>query len=438
MPFGAWILLCVVSGAALAKRPAAALGLSVAGFVAVPFADQTLVRVPAVPYLHPFAWFLLACTVASAITRLIEEHIARPSADEKSQRVFIRIPGAPLVLLVLAAAAMMYQAQSYHDQGTKLLMNQILVPLLAYSLLRDAVHRDQEAPRKVAVAVVCIGCSEAVVTVIMKLHIIPQLYSTAYSSAYYWYPPQGRALGTTDHPEVLAFLMMVCIALVPNLRSVRRQAIALLLLFGTLALTAERVPLLLALMIALFSVFRRREVSSRTRRGIALCVAIGIPAIYFSNLLSLLLSRVGNDDGSAAARSIAWRVGLGVLPHYLFSGGGLAHSTQVASSLITTSFESPFIVYSIAYGALFTAVVFLCQANLAFGGARYNRTVEGSAVACLSALAYAQLFSSVATESLVGPLIGVVLALSSSRWRRLAHVHYSLSLEEIPFGAYGK
>jgi hypothetical protein len=261
---------------------------------------------------------------------------------------------------------------------------------------------------------VYVGLLEVGVIGIIKLHIISQVYASSYAATYSWYPPGTRAIGTTDHPEVLALFLMTCIALVPNLATAKRQVAAMVITLVGLALTGERLPLVLAIAIMAISFARRPTTGVRIRFAIVVTAVIGLGIAAYSSLFSVVLHRIGNDQGSISNRWTAWHEALSLVPHNVIAGVGLNGTTGLEHQL-GASFESPLLIFSVSYGLIITSCLLLSQAWMALRHWRYEPLVVGSSSAILAVLLYIEFFNSIATETLIGPIVGLTMGLSMCR-----------------------
>jgi hypothetical protein len=414
LPLEIWLALCLGFSIIVRTKPVALLVATLAGYVFIPFAAvSSFVHVPAhVLALNPFAWLLIVYFIYTAVF----VSLPKGNAPASGREVSFHIPVLSMFLLIFAIAMIILQCLSYQNQGLLDVANQIVCPLLAIPILRRAVNLDPDSPPLLARWVVYIGMVEAGLVLLIKLHLIHQLFNSSFLSAYSWYPPGGRSLGTMDHPEVLGLFSMACIALVPNLRGSVRQLTATLLLFASLVLAAERLPLAIAILILMVSFFRKSSASRGSKKAIAAFVMLSvITVIGASSVLSLVYARVANDGGSTAARTLSWYTGASVVTHYPLTGVGVSGVTAVAKSLLEISFESPFFVFGIAFGLLPTVLLFISQASIALSGSPRKRAVVGSVVGVFAVLVYVQLFSSITVETAAGPIAGLMIALAMCR-----------------------
>ena len=333
----------------------------------------------------------------------------------RSQEVIEAIEGAAGVLAALAlffliALAFTYTSTSYHTLA--LLRNQVLVPILVFILVRMAIADRADAGIKLARVLVWAGVFNSIVAILVAFRVITQPFLDQLSQNYWYYTGFTRAIGLTDHPLVLSAILVSCIPLLPTLRPRFLQAPIALLFIVTVVLTASRTGILVATVGILLLV-----IVGDARRGQRVILALGVAIggfLYGGALFSQGLSeRFADDEGSAAVRGVAARYIFENWQDYFLHGLGTGGSYSAAAAAgLTTSLESPFLMYLVDFSVVATLLYFGTMVAILLMRFKTPRPVPGARLAALACLISVVGFSSLATSTGLGGIIWFLLAIS--------------------------
>jgi hypothetical protein len=396
----AWVALCALAGWLLRRRPIVIVAVAIVIWSLVPavaayrFTGLT-VRSPI--GFHPATWFALVALAIQLLTR-----------PQALGRAVARHPfvGVALGMFVVGAALTSVLSDT---GGSRLLADQIVVPAaLALLVVAHADAAGQLLLRNVllgvAVAQSLLVFAQAAVGSIL-------LYADDYATNY-WFKPEKftRWMGTTDSPLVLTVLLGVAAALALGVRSIVLR-FGMLLMFGAaILITQSRVGGLVMGVILVLAIFRTR-LSLIARVLTTGILGIAVYVVGTSPLAGGLLNRLQDDTGSSTARELAINYVFNNLSHYLFSGGGLTSSYEVARLAgLQTSIESSMLMYAIDVGVIIAVVYFGAQLIVMV---RYGPDgwIPGVTLAGYVALVLVNASSALAFANLTGSLTWVVLAL---------------------------
>lgn len=397
--FVAFVAASIVFGLCTIHRVHAATLVATVLFALVPVVGSSVVLGPIGDDYHPGAVFSLVVLVVQLVVR--PGDYARDAA---------RAPLLVTSLLVFAAIALVTSKYGPMSFGLLVPFNQIVGPLALFALFRRSFADDPRQVSRFAGFVILLSVVEGVIALAVTWGLVEQPWKTQLSSYAFYDETFTRAMGTTDHPLILAGLLVTGVCLVPNLRSGFLQVAALVTLTAGIISTQSRTGLLLALAIVLASIIRG-GLPGRARIALASALLVGAVVFFVSPLANQLLSKFGEDGGSADARGDAVSVVLGALPTHVVLGGGAGSSRFLAQEAhLATSLENAFFMYAIDYGVI--ATLLYVGAMVAVVLSRGRRTLVGGRLAGLAAILTAASFSSIAENDAAGGLLWVALALA--------------------------
>lgn len=322
-----------------------------------------------------------------------------------------RRPGiyVTLACLLVYLGLLLALGREVSTSNLVLILNTVVAPIVLLLLVRSGASFPGMAItlRNVTLWAASI---QVVIAILSWMNGGTFLYLQYYAKFYWFSTTYTRALGTTDHPLVLALFLAAAIPLVVTLRSIFLQ-VGLMALFMTgIFLTEGRVGLLLGSIGVLYVSFRK-GMPILVRIGVVFFGAIAALLFLQSPIASGVLSRFQNDGGSTNARSLAISAFLERWQSSFFVGSGPGSSDRVAaSSGLATSFESAALIYAIDFGVIFTLLYFLVAVMLVFTS---PKSLGGAKWAAVSALIMVQGFSSLATPSASGMILWFLVALAS-------------------------
>lgn len=351
--------------------------------------------------VHPATWLVLCVFLVQMVfgPRLLVAGVARHVTTVLVGVVFVT--GAAWTSIVTGSG------------GIKLLLDQVVAPMLVFMLVVSAVQRrgDLLLLRNTILALAVAQSALAIV----QWRLGRMLFFESDYEALYWFNPLkfDRWMGTTDSPLVQALLLTVASATALSLvRSPVR--LGLLSLFGAgLLITQARTGVLVWLFLLAYAVLRS-GVQPWVRVITLTALALAAPVVASSQLTAGVLGRWGDDSGSAHARNQALEYAFSQLPHVLVSGDGLLSSYVSARNAgLITSLENSFLMYALDTGLVLTVAYFGTQLLLIV---RYGKqqVMAGATLAATIAALQQHSFSAVAASNLSGTLIWLALGLMTS------------------------
>lgn len=351
--------------------------------------------------VHPATWLVLAVFLVQMVARprLLVAAVARHVGTALVGVVFVT--GAAWTSLYVGSG------------GIKLLLDQVVAPMLVFILVVSAVQRRGDL---LLLRNTVLGLAAAQSTLaIVQWRLDRMIFFESDYETLYWFNPLkfDRWMGTTDSPLVQALLLTVASATV---LSVRRTPVrlALLSLFGAgLLITQSRTGVLIWLFLLGYSVLRS-GVQPWVRVITVTVLALAAPVAASSQLTAGVLGRWGDDAGSAQARNQAFEYALSQLPHVFFAGNGLLSSYVSARNAgLITSLENSFLMYALDTGLVLAVAYFGTQLLLIW---RYGRqqVLAGATLAAMIAALQQHTFSAVGASNLCGTLIWLALGLVTS------------------------
>lgn len=305
--------------------------------------------------------------------------------------------------LLLVGAGVWWTLRSRGHLPGPILVDQVVIPLGLFLWVRSRIENVPSEGTALPRFLVLVGAGEALLAVAgVVLH---------FQSVWGFQTDFGRQAATVNGPLPLALVLMTCIPLSVTIRSsAARLGIVVLLLAGILT-TQSRSALVVGVMCACFVIFAGRA-SVGSRVIVLLTAPIIVLAILQSTFVSGVASRFADDLGSAMLRSTAADYFWSNLRMWLVSGQGVGSSYTVARSAgLQSSFESAFYMYSVDFGFLVTVIGFGLLLLQLLVGRPWSTTVRnGGFVAAVACFILVQGYSSIATESMAGALLWVVIA----------------------------
>ena len=355
---------------------------------------------------HPATWLLLAQV---GIGLLFD---AKPLGRAFNRHLAIFLVAGFFVV----GAAVTSTLTGY--SGLRLLLDQIVGPLMLFWLITGYAFRDRPAILLVRNTIIILAVVESIIALFQFLNQRMLFYESDYLS-YYWFDPErfDRWMGTTDNPLVMALLVCIAAPLAVGLENTTlRLAAMMAMLVGALT-TQSRVGV--AVMCALFIyMLVRGRMNVFTRLLVAALIVIAGRAILSSELVTGISSRLSNDTGSSEARGLALDTFLDLVRDILLTGNGLTSNYQIGSEAgLQTSLESSFMMYAVDVGLPLTLLYFGSQVLLVLRHGYGNRLL-GVFVAAGIGVLVPHTFSAVAWSNLCGAVIWATLGILAASSRR--------------------
>lgn len=396
-----WLAACLVLACLLRARPVWAVVLVIVLWTAVPAVGGHHLTGLSSGGLgfHPATWLVLVVFVVQLFVD------PRPLADAVVRH------GLVMLTLAIFALSAFLTSRAAGGGGTRLLLDQIVGPVLVWCLVVAYAHRDVRAALLIRNSVLVTMAVQSVLAVVQS-RVGSTIFYTQDFLNIYWFDPETseRWFGTSDSPLVLSLGLVVAACLALGLRSSALRFALFVVYFLGMTITQSRTGAAALVLIIAWSVLRSRTVLwARALTAAALGVAAYLVAT--STLVSGLSSRIADDTGSTDARVRALDFVLSRWTDFFPTGHGLISSYSVARDAgLQTSLESAYLMYAVDTGILFATAYFGTQLVLV---ARYGsqKALPGATLAALLGTLVQHTFSSVAFSNFDGTFIWVALAL---------------------------
>lgn len=408
----AWLAVCLVVAWVLRARPVWALALVLVLWTSVPAVaghHLTGLRSGALGF-HPATWLVL---VVFGVQLLVNPG---PLADS-----VVRYGPVQLGMVVFALAAFL-TSRATGSGGTRLLLDQIVGPVLLWCLVVAYAHADVRALRLLRNTVLLTMAAQSALTLVQSL-LGSSIFWAADFLNIYWFDPETteRWFGTSDSPLVLSLGLVVAGCLALGVRSSAvRFGLFVLYLLGMLV-TQSRTGAAALIVVVAFSVLRAR-MALWTRALTVTALAVATYFVATSSLVAGVSGRIANDTGSTDARIRAYAFVADHWTDFFATGQGLVSSYSVARDAgLQTSLESAYLMYAVDTGIVLATLYFGVQLALVFRYAT-QRALVGGTLAALSGTLLQHTFSSVAFSNFDGTFI----------WTALGMVVVARSVDPLP------
>ena len=349
--------------------------------------------------IHPATWLVLAIFLVQLVFRPapIGGAIAR-------HRLFT-------VGAVVFVAGCAWTSRANGSGGIKLLLDQILAPLLVFILLVAYAHGRRAETLFVRNVILGLAAAQSLLTIVQS-RVGRMIFFQADYETLSWFNPLkfDRWMGTTDSPLILAYLLCVASAFAVGVRHVALRFLLLGLYLVSVLITQSRTGVGVVCGIILYAVLRSRMVVW-ARALAAAFVAVSGFILVTSTLVAGFASRLADDTGSADARQRALAFIFGNWTGYLFAGEGLTASYTVGRGAgLATSIESSILMYAVDVGWALALVYFGTQLMLIVRHG-FGHRLAGASIAALVAFVLPHVSSALAWSNLSGMLLWTTLAL---------------------------
>lgn len=402
----AWLLVCVVLAWLTRRRPLDATLVAMGVWVAVPAYAGGLVTGHSTGLLgvHPASWLVLV--VAALQVLQAPADLARVVA----QRLHLVVAMG----LVVAVAALTTQQRG--TGGLALLVDVVVVPVLMFLLVLASVDHDPRAARRARTTVIALAAAAAAFALVQWTAGRMLLYETQLATRYWFREDFDRYLATLDSPLTLSMLLCVAMPLLVGLRRAGVQFALVALFVGGTLVTQSRTGVVLVGVLAVWVVIRSQAPAHV--RLLSLCaLGGGAAALLGSGIAAGVAARFADDQGSAGARTDAFRFFAETWQEYPVVGHGLTASYRYADlGGLQTSLENSFLMYAVDIGLLFALVYFGAQLLLVGEAWTRSAPLPGARVAAVVAFLLPMTYNALATRSASGALLWVVLALGVARY----------------------
>ncbi|MBT1191094.1 O-antigen ligase family protein [Rhodococcoides kroppenstedtii] len=377
-------------------------------YLALPFYASTLLiggSVGLIPQLHPSTWLIVAAALVACAT------VGKRTNVESFYFWFYM---AMMFFVVFATITTWWYSKS---TGLKVVIDQIIGPILLFTLLRGEYRRVPQRIFAIRNALLAGVVLNIVVAYAVVTEAIQQPHRDLYKSIFGVFPAPDRGFGLTDQPLALAFVIMVALPLVLSLRSWPLRVIITFVMLAGVLLTQSRLGVVVAIVAVAYLIFQAETPIRRI--GSVLVFFIILFYFYRSDLYDGVQRRFEYDSGSTLARSYGWEFALDNWQAFWWTGGGAGSVYRtVREAGANTSLESAFTIYGFDFGFVGTALFFgfLVAAVLR---ARHN-SIRGARLAAALALVVVQTYSSISTQSAAGCVFWLAIALATCGTREVA------------------
>jgi hypothetical protein len=393
--------LMVVAAVLLRTRPVIAVLLALTLWVALPaVAVPGLTGQLAGPLaIHPATWLVLAVFALQLVFR------PRPIGATVARHPLLILSG------IIFIGGCVWTSQANSSGGLKLLLDQILAPLLAFLILVSYARSDQRTVLLIRNTIIALAASQAVLTLVQARLGRMLLFEAAYATLPWFNPLKfDRWMGTADSPLILAFLLCVAAGLAIGVRNVALRFGLLGLYLVSVLITQSRTGVGIICAVILYSVLRSR-MAIWARALASLAVAGAGYVLVTSTLVAGFASRLADDTGSADARRRAIGFIFANWAGYLFAGEGLTASYTVGRGAgLATSIESSILMYAVDVGWALTLVYFGAQLALILRHG-FRHRVAGVTIAASIAFVLPHVSSALAWSNFTGIFLWSTLAL---------------------------
>ena len=398
------LILCIgltlLVALVLRTRPVVAAALALVLWGAIPavaahqFTGQSLGPLA----IHPATWLVLWVFLVQLVFR------PAPIGGAITRHPLITLGAAIFV------GGCAWTSIANDSGGLRLLLDQIVAPVLIFILLVAFAHQNARDTLLVRNTVLTLAAAQSLLTIVQSILGQMWLYQADYETLPWFNPLKfDRWMGTTDSPLALAYLLCVAAALAIGIRNVALRFVLLGLYLVSVLITQSRTGVVIVCAVILYAVLRSSmAIWARGLAGLAV-VAVGYVLIT-STLVVGFASRLADDTGSADARQRALAFIFGNWTGYLFAGEGLTASYTVARGAgLATSIESSILMYAVDVGWALALVYFGGQLGLILRHG-FRHRLPGASIAALAAFALPQVSSALAWSNMSGTLLWTTLA----------------------------
>ncbi|ADG73805.1 hypothetical protein Cfla_0896 [Cellulomonas flavigena DSM 20109] len=403
---GAWLLACLTLAWLARRRPLDATLVALAVWVLVPAAAGGLLTGHSTGLLgiHPASWLVLA---------VVGVQVLRAPAD-LARVVAQRLHLVVALTLVVAVAAL--TTQQLGTGGLALLVDVVVVPALMFLLVLTSIDDDPRAARRARTTVLALAAVCAAFALVQWSAGRLLLYEDQFATRYWFREDFDRYMATLDSPLTLSMLLCVALPLLVGLRRAGVQFALVALFVGGTVVTQSRTGVVLVGVLAVWVVIRSQAPAHV--RLLSLCaLGGGTAALLGSGIAAGVAARFTDDEGSAGARTDAFRFFAETWQDYPVLGRGLTASYRYAAlGGLQTSLENSFLMYAVDIGILFALVYFGAQLLLVAEAWTRSTPLPGARVAATVAFVLPMTYNALAARSASGALLWVALALGVARY----------------------
>lgn len=304
------------------------------------------------------------------------------------------------------------------DLGTIVL--QLVAPTMLFLVLRMRSTDHPGLLSTVARMLVLVTSAEALLILGVWSGVVPQPWLSTLEGLRWWSVDSSRMLGTFDHPLVAALWMSAAVPLTGVLRTRWARIAAPVLLVVGVALTGSRLALFAAVLSVAVLILRSRVAA--LVKAVALgAAAIGLTVFLGSAAGAIVSDRLEDDGGSSSARLKTIGLAIDQWRETAVIGRGFGASEQVTrNALIGNTFENPFLMFSIDFGLVATVLFFVAVAALVLTRGPRPEPVRGARTAAALTLISLLGFNSLSTNTPIGLLLFLLLAIVPGNDREAA------------------
>jgi O-Antigen ligase len=405
----AWIACCFALSILLRRRPAILVAISLVVWAAVPAVAGSVVTGIASGSLSlaPSTWLVVAILVVQVL------YDVRAILWEIGHRILVY-----LALFLVILVAFLATKTSPGGSGLVLFADQIAAPVTLFMIVCIALRARPADMFLLRNTIIGVATAESVLAIVQySTHSI--IFYRSYFLTNYWFNEVkfDRWMGTIDQPLALSFLVCVAVPLVAGMRQVWLQTPILILMAIGVVITQSRTGVAVVGLGIVYVIVRSRIPGIAKVLSLVAMSVVGY-FVFSSSLIAGVAGRVEFDEGSAAARQDALNYFFNHWLDYFFTGGGISFSYRFAElGGLETSLESAILMYAIDIGVVFSLLYFGVQLVIVLRSA-LRPGCPGLFLAGVLAIVIPQTYSSLATNSIAGALLWIVLGMAASLPRR--------------------
>lgn len=348
-------------------------------------------------------------TVLTAMVLLVQ--VVRDPRAVARDVARLAIPIACIVAFLVAAFLASYFASRTDAFGTVVL--QIGAPLMLLIVIRRAIETELGSGVRIARALVALTVAEALLIVLIGLHVAPQPWSMSVQASRWWSVDPTRVPGTLDHPLVAALWLASAVPFAGVLTSVWLRTAVVAVLVAGIMQTGSRTGLVVAACCGIIVVIRE---GGRwfPKLLAASTMVLGGVVLFVGDFGSTLAQRFADDAGSSSVRFKVLELAGDIWPRTIVLGKGAGASEEVTrNALIGSTFENPFLMYMVDFGGLFAVLLVGGLVGLVVARPSGHR-VPGARLAAFGLLVGVLGFNSLSSNAAVGSILFTVIALAVS------------------------
>tara|TARA_R100000365_G_C2747378_1_gene77247 strand:- start:4974 stop:6302 length:1329 start_codon:yes stop_codon:yes gene_type:complete len=407
-------------GGAIFKRTP---GLAIYGFIATIVLFPGIARGSVTPFLHPSLFILIGLLIA----QLGNKRAPRSQASITT-RLLLSI--ATLIsAYALIESFFGIQAVGWWVTTT---LSYVLLPPLAYLVLREAQSRGQVTTRGISILIALLVLFESALGMLQTALGEPVVWEMLFSSQWWWQFPLTRAIGTMGHWIPYALFISAALPLLIYSRSKFLILSVVPVAMIAILLSQSRAGIILGVLGALFAVlgviattgFRR---SLPTVLAIAIIAALAIPYLGSVEAISRF-GAAGEASDLLRTTGLQWFIeNSPTIAVY----GDAGFTDPRGNGALTSSLENGFLMFAVNWGVVPAVALFVLHlCGIVRTGLDYGISAIPAITSASLVLVGMNVYSSFMAENVDVLLFWVFLSLGADGGSRRPHFRLAPSTRE--------